>query len=69
MGTLTDVTEAETRGKAAFTWAAPPTWLGGPSGAAAVLGFTVVHIVFISDIWFNAGPMLFAGAFCGTCIA
>lgn len=33
-----------------------------------VLAFTVVHDVLISDIWFNAGPMLFAGAVCGLCV-
>jgi hypothetical protein len=33
-----------------------------------VLGFTVVHDLFISDIWFNVGPMLFAGAMCGLCV-
>lgn len=30
-----------------------------------VFGFIVVHDALISDIWFNAGPMLFAGALCG----
>ena len=51
------------------SWAVPPRWLGAVSGIVVVLGFTVVHDVFISDIWFNVGPMLFAGALCGFCIA
>lgn len=42
--------------------------LGALSGVVVVLGFTVVHNVFISDIWFNVGPMFFAGALCGLCI-
>ena len=69
MVTLADVTEAATIGTTALTWAAPPKWLGALSGVVVVFGFTVVHNVFISDIWFNAGPMLFAGALCGFCIA
>ena len=47
---------------------APPIWMGALSGVVVVLGFTVVHNVFIADIWFNVGPMLFAGALCGFCI-
>ena len=43
-------------------------WLGALSGVVVVLGFTIVHNLFIVDIWFNAGPMLFAGALCGSCI-
>jgi hypothetical protein len=43
-------------------------WLGALSGAVVVFGFTVVHDVFITNIWFNVGPMLFAGALCGFCI-
>lgn len=69
MTTRGNVTEAGTIGKGALTWAAPTKWLGALSGAVVVLGFTVVHNVFISDIWFNVGPMLFAGALCGFCIA
>lgn len=30
-----------------------------------VLGFTIFHNVFILDIWWNIGPMLFSGALCG----
>ena len=55
--------------KAAPTWAAPPKVLGALSGVVVMFGFTVVHNVLISDIWFNVGPMLFAGALCGFCIA
>ena len=63
------LTSSGTIGKTALTWVAPPTWLGALSGVVVVFGFTVVHDVFISDIWFNVGPMLFAGALCGFCIA
>ena len=34
-----------------------------------VFGFTIAHNIFIADIWFNVGPMLFAGGVCGFCIA
>ena len=51
-----------------LTWAAPPAWMGALSGVMVVFGFTIVHDLFISDIWFNLGPMLFAGAICGFCI-
>lgn len=47
------------------TWPVPSTWLGAVTGAVVVFGFTIVHDVFIVDIWFNIGPMLFAGALCG----
>jgi len=47
---------------------APPKWLGALSGVAVALGFTIVHNVFIADIWFNVGPMLTAGALCGFCV-
>jgi len=52
----------------ALTWAAPSKWMGALSGFVVVSGFTVVHNVFITDIWFNVGPMLFAGLLCGFCI-
>jgi hypothetical protein len=55
--------------RSTFSWAAPPTWAGAVSGIVVVLGFTVAHGIFISDIWFNLGPMLFAGALCGLCLA
>lgn len=41
---------------------------GALAGLVVVLGFMVVHDILISDIWFNAGPMLFAGALCGGCL-
>ena len=44
---------------------APPPWLGAAVAAVAVLGLLVVHDLWISDIWFNAGPMLASGALCG----
>ncbi len=62
------MSEAAAIGKSAFTSPAPPVWLGALSGVVVVLGFTIVHNLFIVDIWFNAGPMLFAGALCGSCI-
>ena len=43
-------------------------WLGALIGVAVVFGFTVAHDVFISDIWFNLGPMMIAGALCGFCV-
>ena len=49
------MTEVATIGTTALTWAAPPKWLGALSGVVVVLGFTIVHNVFISDIWFNDG--------------
>ena len=66
---LADVSEAGAIGESAQAWTAPPKWLGALSGVVVVLGFTVVHDIFISDIWFNVGPMLVAGALCGFCIA
>ena len=66
--TVADVRGTATIGKTAPAWAAPPKWLGAVSGVVVVFGFTVVHNVFISDIWFNVGPMLLAGALCGFCI-
>jgi hypothetical protein len=63
------VPEAATIGRTAFGWAAPPKWLGALTGVVVVLAFTIVHNVFIADIWFNVGPMLFAGALCGFSIA
>ena len=62
MGNTTSV------GTTVRVWPVPPGWLGAVIGAVVVLGFTAVHDVFISDIWFNAGPMVFAGALCGYCL-
>jgi hypothetical protein len=56
-------------GESTSPWGAPPNWLGAVTGVLVVLGFTVVHDIFISDIWFNVGPMLFTGALCGLCVA
>lgn len=51
------------------TSSSPPSKLvGSLSGLVVVLGFTIFHNVFILDIWFNIGPMLFAGTLCGFCI-
>ncbi len=62
------MSEAAAIEKSALTWPAPPVWLGALSGVVVVLGFIIVHNLFIADIWFNVGPMLFAGALCGFCI-
>jgi hypothetical protein len=42
--------------------------LAALSGALTVLAFVVVHDLWISDIWFNLGPMVLAGALCGLVI-
>ncbi len=62
------MTETTTTRRSATTWPAPSALHGVVSGVVAVLGFTVAHDIFISDIWFNVGPMLFAGALCGLCL-
>lgn len=41
---------------------------GAAAGAVSALAFTVIHDIFISDIWFAAPIMLLAGALCGLCI-
>jgi hypothetical protein len=42
---------------------------GTVAGAFSGLVFCVIHQVAISSIWFAVGPMLIAGAVCGTCVA
>lgn len=64
--TLWTVIETSTLDRTAV---APSVISGAISGVLVVLAFTVAHDVFISDIWFNAGPMMFAGALCGLSIA
>lgn len=59
------MTGTATAGIEVDSWGSPPTWLGALTGLVVVLGFTVFHNVFIVDIWWNVGPMLFAGAVCG----
>ena len=44
-------------------------WLAALTGVVVVFGFTIFHNAFIADIWFNIGPMLFAGALCGFSVA
>ena len=39
------------------------------SGVVSTLIFTIVHDVFISDIWFMLLPMLAAGALCGALVS
>jgi hypothetical protein len=41
---------------------------GAVSGALTVLVFSIVHDLWIADIWFNLGPMLMSGALCGLAI-
>ena len=38
---------------------------GAFAGAISALVFTVIHDIFISDIWIMLAPMLLAGALCG----
>lgn len=49
-------------------WSSPPVSTGAAVGAVVVLAFVVLHNIFIFDIWFNAVPMLVAGALCGLCV-
>jgi hypothetical protein len=41
---------------------------GAVAGAASAFAFTIIHYVFISDIWFSLPMMMVAGAVCGLCI-
>ena len=43
--------------------------IGAFSGTASTLIFTIVHDIFISDIWFMLLPMLTAGALCGALVS
>ncbi|MEE8407401.1 MAG: hypothetical protein V3S32_09660 [Acidimicrobiia bacterium] len=45
-----------------------PKTLGVLSGGLTVLVFVMIHDLWISDIWFNIGPMVFSGAVCGLVI-
>ena len=47
----------------------PGLGVGAATGALTVLGFTILHDIVISDIWFSLLPMLLAGTICGTCLA
>ena len=42
--------------------------LGALSGGLTVVGFTVIHDIWITDIWSNLGPMVASGALCGLVI-
>lgn len=46
-----------------------PSIAGAAAGMITVLGFTVLHQLIISDIWFSFVPMLVAGAVCGAALA
>ena len=50
-------------------WDVPSQGVGAVIGVVVVFGFLLVHNAFIADIWFNIGPMLFAGAVIGFCLA
>lgn len=42
--------------------------IGAVAGIISALTFTIVHDIFISDIWFSLVLMLVAGALCGACL-
>lgn len=42
-----------------------PIVIGSVAGAIAVMAFTILHDLLISNIWFMLVPMLIAGALCG----
>lgn len=46
-------------------WGPPLKTPGALSGVLVVLGFTVVHDIFVSDIRYSLRRMVFAGALCG----
>lgn len=46
----------------------PSRLQGAVSGGLTTLAFVLLHDLWISDIWFNLGPMLLAGALCGLAI-
>jgi len=41
---------------------------GAIAGAISALSFTIIHYLFISDIWFSLPMMILAGALCGLCL-
>jgi hypothetical protein len=47
-----------------------PRWAlsGAIAGVVSAFVFTVIHDIFISDIWFSLVIMLLAGALCGACL-
>lgn len=47
----------------------PGLAIGAVAGGLTVLGFTILHDLVISDIWFSLVPMLIAGVICGLCLA
>jgi hypothetical protein len=51
------------------SWPLPRTSVSASVGAVVVLVFVVAHGLFITDIWFNAGPMIVGGALSGLAIA
>jgi hypothetical protein len=43
--------------------------IGAAAGSISALAFTIIHDIFISDIWFSLALMLVAGALCGACLS
>lgn len=56
-------------GRASFTENGRFALSGALAGAVSALVFTVVHNIFISDIWFMIMPMVVAGALCGALVS
>ena len=52
----------------AGTWGPPSKVLGALVGMLTVLGFVVIHEIFIVDIWDSLRRMVIAGAVCGLCL-
>ena len=46
-----------------------PALAGATAGLITVLGFTILHQLLISDIWFSFLPMALAGIACGASLA
>ena len=45
------------------------TGSGAIAGIISTLVFTIVHDIFISDIWYSFVIMIIAGIICGVCIS
>lgn len=50
-------------------WVEPGLAIGAVAGGLTVMGFTVLHDIIISDVWFGLMPMLIASVLCGLCLA
>lgn len=51
------------------TSAVPSLGIGALAGGIVTAAFLVLHDAVISDIWFNAVPMVLSGALCGSSLA